>query len=41
MKLKTPVTFSDRVSPICLPNGNLPLVGDTGVVIGWVILIIL
>ena len=36
MKLSTPVTFSDKISPICLPNGRVPRIGNSGIVIGWV-----
>ena len=41
MKLKTPVVFSETISPICLPNGQVPSIGDTGVIIGWVYSILL
>ena len=36
IKLKTPVSFNSKISPICLPNGKSPLVGKTGITTGWV-----
>jgi len=37
LKLKSPVTFTDHISPACLPNANeeLPDAGSTVFVTGW------
>ena len=37
LTLETAVTFTDKISPVCLPSsaGNDSLVGDDTVVIGW------
>lgn len=35
MKLKTPVEYSKSISPICLPNGKIPSIGDVGIIVGW------
>lgn len=37
MKLDSPVNFSDTISPVCLPGGRVPKIGDVGIVIGWVV----
>ena len=36
IKLKDNVNFTDRITPVCLPNGRLETEGDAGIVIGWV-----
>jgi len=36
VKLERPVTFSNVISPVCLPRGAAAVVGSIGVVTGWV-----
>jgi len=35
IRLNAPITFSNRASPVCLPGGRRPVVGQLGVVTGW------
>lgn len=35
VKLRTPVQFSDKISPICLPNGKYSSIGSRAIVTGW------
>lgn len=35
IKLKSPVIFNNKISPICLPNGKNPAIGRTGITTGW------
>ena len=34
-----PIVFTNSVSPICMPNGRRPYVGDKAIITGWVNLI--
>ena len=36
IKLATPVSFSTKISPVCLPGGRQVQVGDKLIVTGWV-----
>lgn len=36
VKLRAPVQFSDKISPVCLPSGKYSSVGSRGIVTGWV-----
>ena len=40
IKLRTPVQFSDRIKPVCLPHGRQAIVGTSGFTTGWVIICI-
>lgn len=35
LKLETPVVFSERIQPACLPGGRTEKIGDGAVVTGW------
>lgn len=35
VKLDRKVTYTDKISPICLPKGRQPVIGTNGVVTGW------
>jgi len=37
MKLESPVAYSDKVKPICLPDSKIYEIGDSLTVTGWVI----
>ncbi len=36
MKLNVPVTYTDKISPICLPDNRQASLGEVGIVTGWV-----
>ncbi len=36
IKLRVPIMFSEFISPVCLPGGRVPLIGQTGITTGWV-----
>ena len=40
IKLRTPVRFSNRISPVCLPTRRQASVGTSGFTTGWVIICI-
>jgi len=37
MKLESPVAYSDKVKPICLPDSKIYEIDDPVTVTGWVI----
>ncbi len=41
IKLSTPVQFSSRISPVCLPQGKQASIGQRGFTTGWVIIFII